>query len=233
LETHRGHCEYFATATVLLLREMGIPARYAVGYYVHEPAGRGYVVRLRDGHAWCLVWDKNNRCWRNLDTTPASWVAQEEGRASALQFLSDFQSWLQYEVLKFFDYSHNNIRDYVFWALIPALAFMLFRIFRGGRRQKIEEPGERLRWPGVDSEFYQLEQKLVRNGMPREPGESLHVWLRRVTDDSRMTELKQPLQNILLLHYRYRFDPQGLDAGERQELRREVAACLSSMPGRN
>ncbi|MBT8330725.1 MAG: transglutaminase-like domain-containing protein, partial [Deltaproteobacteria bacterium] len=29
-----GHCEYFATATVLLLRQAGIPARYARGYSV-------------------------------------------------------------------------------------------------------------------------------------------------------------------------------------------------------
>jgi len=31
LETRKGHCEYFASATVLLLRQAGIPARYAVG----------------------------------------------------------------------------------------------------------------------------------------------------------------------------------------------------------
>src|ERR1017187_4049936 len=45
LRTRSGHCEYFATATVLLLRKLGIPARYAVGYAVHESAGRKYVVR--------------------------------------------------------------------------------------------------------------------------------------------------------------------------------------------
>jgi protein-glutamine gamma-glutamyltransferase len=234
LTTKSGHCEYFATATVLLLREMGIPARYAVGYYVHEPSGHGgYVVRLRDGHAWCLVWDKNTGSWRNFDTTPADWVAKEDDRESSFQFLSDFQSWLEYEVLKFFDYNHNDIRDYVFWALIPALAYMLYRIFRGGRRQKTGPAAERQVWPGIDSEFYQLEQKLVRNGLPREPGESLHVWLRRVTDDSRLAELKQPLENILVLHYRYRFDPRGLNPSERQALQREVEACLSSVPNRN
>ena len=31
-----GHCEYFATATALLLRTAGIPARYAVGYETQE-----------------------------------------------------------------------------------------------------------------------------------------------------------------------------------------------------
>ena len=31
-EHRTGHCEYFATATTLLLRAAKIPARYAVGY---------------------------------------------------------------------------------------------------------------------------------------------------------------------------------------------------------
>ena len=41
LEQRKGHCEYFAAATVLLLREAGIPARYAVGYSVQESKGGG------------------------------------------------------------------------------------------------------------------------------------------------------------------------------------------------
>ncbi|NJM96139.1 MAG: transglutaminase domain-containing protein [Phormidesmis sp. RL_2_1] len=36
LHIQAGHCEYFASATTLLLRGAGIPARYAVGYLAHE-----------------------------------------------------------------------------------------------------------------------------------------------------------------------------------------------------
>ncbi len=75
LHTRSGHCEYFATATVFLLRQLGIPARYAVGYAVHEGSGGKYVVRQRDAHAWCLVWNPDTRTWQDFDTTPASWVA--------------------------------------------------------------------------------------------------------------------------------------------------------------
>ncbi len=228
-ETRSGHCEYYATATVLLLREMGIPARYAVGYYVHETSGNSYVVRLRDAHAWCLAWDKKRRLWQNVDTTPPSWVAEEKERGSPLQFLSDFQSWAEFEIIKFFDYSHNNIREYIFWALVPALAFLLYRIFRGSpRHQKNEELPDHFTWPGLDSEFYRLEQKLVQSGLPRDPGEPLSAWLQRATKDSNFIKLKKPLENILTLHYRYRFDPNGLDPVERQVLRREVETCLSA-----
>ena len=95
LTSRSGHCEYFATATVLLLRQLGIPARYAVGYYVHEPAGSGYVVRERDAHAWCLAWNRQTGSWDDFDTTPASWVAIEGaqrvvlGRLFGRAFLAD------------------------------------------------------------------------------------------------------------------------------------------------
>jgi hypothetical protein len=230
--TRSGHCEYFATATVLLLRELGIPARYAVGYYVHETSGDGYVVRMRDGHAWCLVWNKKNRDWENFDTTPGTWVAEEEERASPFQFISDFQSWAEFEVLRFFYYSHSNVREYVFWALIPALAFLLYRIFRSTRRHKKNPEPVFTGRPGLDSEFYRLEQKLVQMGTPREPGETLSLWLQRATKEPRLIDLKQPLENVLRLHYRYRFDPGGLNPSERRALRQDVEACLSATYGR-
>ncbi|MGH7940752.1 MAG: DUF4129 domain-containing transglutaminase family protein [Limisphaerales bacterium] len=232
LVTHRGHCEYFATATVLLLRKLGIPARYAVGYYVHEHSGNGYIVRERDAHAWCIIWNAAKHCWQNFDTTPSSWIELTEKHRSPLECLSDFQSWAQYEVLKFFDYSHDNIRDYIFWGLIPALAFLLYRIFSGSRLYKNHpDEQERLRWPGRDSEFYLIEQTLLRQGISRGPEEPLSAWLRRATVNPRMADLRRPLENILTLHYRYRFDPRGLTPSERQRLRREVEACLIQTHG--
>jgi protein-glutamine gamma-glutamyltransferase len=229
LQTRSGYCEYFATATVLLLRQLGIPARYVVGYYVHEAAGPGYVVRERDAHAWCLVWDEKKQVWKNFDTTPASWVAQEQDAGSAFQFLSDFQSWLKFQVLKFFEYGHSNIRDYLFWGLIPALAFLLYRIFRSSRRSKKDgDSSEPTDWPGLDSEFYQFERRMAQLGLPRQPGEPLSIWLQRATDDSSLAEFKEPLENILRLHYRHRFDPRGLTPAERQELRRQVETLLSA-----
>lgn len=52
--TRQGHCEYFASATVLLLRAAGIPARYATGYSVQEWSDleQAYIIRQRHAHAW-------------------------------------------------------------------------------------------------------------------------------------------------------------------------------------
>ncbi|HET9315968.1 MAG TPA: transglutaminaseTgpA domain-containing protein, partial [Vicinamibacteria bacterium] len=53
-----GYCEYFATATVILLRLQGVPARYVKGVSVRPESSVGphYVVRESDAHAWADVW---------------------------------------------------------------------------------------------------------------------------------------------------------------------------------
>ena len=75
--TRAGHCEYFASATALLLRAGGIPARYATGYSVQEWNERegAYLVRVRHAHSWVRVWI--NGGWREIDTTPATWAVME------------------------------------------------------------------------------------------------------------------------------------------------------------
>jgi len=75
--TRAGHCEYFATGTVMLLRAAGIPARYAIGYAVHEwsPLERRFIVRGNDAHAWTLAWVGG--AWREIDTTPGEWIPTE------------------------------------------------------------------------------------------------------------------------------------------------------------
>ena len=57
-ESKKGFCNYYATAEVLMLRSLGIPARLAVGYAQGEPNQQNsiYVVRERDLHAWPEVY---------------------------------------------------------------------------------------------------------------------------------------------------------------------------------
>jgi hypothetical protein len=234
LHTRSGHCEYFATATVLLLRTLHIPARYAVGYYVHEANGENqYVVRDRDAHAWCLVWNTNKLAWQDFDTTPGSWVATEGKRASAMQSISDFFSWLHFQYSKF-RWGQTHLRKYILWVVIPVMAFLLYQIiFRRGRRRRAQKPGNKnaaaISWPGLDSEFYQLESKLAARGVPRQTGEALSDWIERALAEKTLADLRQPLQELLQLHYRHRFDPAGLNAGERKLLAQKARAALQSL----
>jgi hypothetical protein len=234
LQSRSGHCEYFATATVLLLRQLGIPARYAVGYAVHEKNGPGYVVRGRDAHAWCLVWNSQKNVWQDFDTTPASWIAAEEQRASMWQWLSDAWSWIKFQAAKL-RWGQANLRPYILWGLIPLLAALVFQIiFRRRKRKKVSNPGaaEKNIWPGLDSEFYRLEKQIAAHGAPRQPGEPLADWLERLLAEPALTGLREPLKEILRLHYRHRFDPPGLNPAERDLLAQKVRACLEQLSGR-
>lgn len=58
-EGQRGYFDYHASAMVVLLRAVGVPARLAVGYVVDEgdlDSGRTYAVRDSDSYAWAEVY---------------------------------------------------------------------------------------------------------------------------------------------------------------------------------
>lgn len=48
----KGFCYYYATAEVLMLRSVGIPARMAVGFAQGDASNSTYTVRRKDSHAW-------------------------------------------------------------------------------------------------------------------------------------------------------------------------------------
>jgi protein-glutamine gamma-glutamyltransferase len=229
LQQRSGHCEYFATATVLMLRTLHIPARYAVGYVVHETSGKGYVVRQRDGHAWCLVWDDHAKAWQDFDTTPPSWIAEESKRASAFQWLSDAWSWIGFQVSQF-RWAQGHFRRYLWLLLLPALVVLLYQIvFHRKRRRKHRAPTGTpppARWPGLDSEFYLVEGKLAKRGLVRRPDEPLSGWLERATRPATLASLRGRLVELLRLHYRCRFDPQGLSPEDRDQLKRGARVAL-------
>ena len=77
-KSREGHCEFFASSMVLLLRTVGIPARLQAGYAGGEPDGEGgYNVRDSHAHAWVVAYVQ--RQWRVFDPTPP------EGRPGILE----------------------------------------------------------------------------------------------------------------------------------------------------
>jgi transglutaminase-like putative cysteine protease len=66
-----GYCEQFATAEILMLRSLGIPARLVTGYAPGEYSSvlKQAVVRERDAHAWVEVSFPGNG-WVPVDPSP-------------------------------------------------------------------------------------------------------------------------------------------------------------------
>ncbi len=77
-ETKTGYCVHFATAGVLLLRALGIPARYAEGYIITtddwengQRTKDGYLqVPDSHSHAWVEVYDADDGVWVPVEMTP-------------------------------------------------------------------------------------------------------------------------------------------------------------------
>jgi hypothetical protein len=74
-----------------------------------------------------------------------------------------------------------------------------------------------------------IERKLAKRGVARQPNQPLSGWLERVTRESTLAPMKEPLQALLRLHYRCRFDPRGLNAEDRVELKRGTRVVLKSL----
>jgi hypothetical protein len=70
-DARAGHCEYFATTMVMLLRSRGVPSRLVTGFQRGElnALGNFEVMRQSDAHAWVEVFDER-RGWIAFDPTP-------------------------------------------------------------------------------------------------------------------------------------------------------------------
>lgn len=245
LDTRTGHCEYFATATTLLLRAAGIPARYAIGFSVHEfsPLENQYIVRSRHAHAWTLAYVDG--AWQTLDTTPPTWIAQENAMVSMWGKVGDFFSWGQFQ-LGMVVRSLRESEMFQYWWILAVLwgLWALWRQWRSGsniKRAKLQAKSTTavdLVIPGTDSVFYQIEQRLTEQGWTRQPSETFKQWLDRIDAswqvkngelDCSLAELK----TLLALHYRYRFDPVKMDASEQEKLRSQLQSWLSQFQTKN
>ena len=221
VDTRSGHCEYFASATVLLLRAAGIPARYATGFSVQEFSAleNAYVVRERHAHAWARAFI--NGRWRDVDTTPPVWFAAEAALSSLWSPLADLWSWTRFKLAQ--RMATAGALPGIAWLVIPALFWLGWRLYRSrrvsGRPVKGASALTDMRRPGADSEFYLVAQRLITLGWTRRNDETPAAWLIRFTTAHPGAFNGDTLLRMARLHYRYRFDPAGLPAPERNQLR--------------
>jgi len=233
LNTRSGHCEYFATATTLLLRKMGIPARYAVGYSVHEYSNleQLYLVRGRHAHAWTVVF--LNGSWQFLDTTPAIWTSIEDSQINKLTLITDFFSFLINQISVIFTnlQQSDSFRKYWWLWISPLILFLIWRLNLRNlkpllKENKLARSGIiELTKMGLDSDFYLIEQSFNQLGLIRNESESLKQWLIELQKHLE-TDLFNQLQLIIELYYRYRFDPQGLTLEEKTNLQSLIKSYL-------
>jgi transglutaminase-like putative cysteine protease len=216
----KGHCEYFATATALLLREAGIPARYAIGYSVMEynTWQEMYLVRARHAHAWTKYY--LNGKWHNIDTTPSIWAPMEAADKTFLEPIIDFFSWLRYKLTGsgIDDDIETTSTDWMLWLLLPLMAYLGWRFYKKQRVDKIKEEGTTSYYQydrhGLDSPIYTLVAELEKKADKRLSGETLNKWIKRILPK----EKSEKYQELIKQHGRYRFKPDSNKKNEKQRL---------------
>lgn len=235
LKTRAGHCEYFATATVLALRTVGIPARYVIGYSAHEYSDleKMIVVRKRHAHAWALAYVDD--VWRVVDNTPSVWTEAEAANDPFWQSLTDLYDWIAFRFSVWRSKEGGDWSDYLaymIWGLIPLGAMLIRRFYRRRRRLVIRKgavgPESRKTIRGDDSPFFAVLDFFAKRGAERPKSEPVSRWLSALEAANLLEADERPgIETLMALHYRYRFDPAGLSAPELADFRRSVRGWLA------
>lgn len=144
----KGNCEYYASATAILLRIMGIPARVVGGFRggIWNDYGNYYVITNSMAHVWVEAYIKDR--WVRVDTTPpytspslkeisklslirdaviSFWYSNVVGFSSEKQF--SLFAKLQRDIK--LSMKTENLKKYLLSALkIALLIFLLYALFK-------------------------------------------------------------------------------------------------------
>ena len=148
-ESRAGHCELFASAAVLLLRQNGIPARYVTGFLCIErhPGGAYFVSRLGHAHAWVEAFDRQQKQWLMLDPTPPdgirnfanSWTVAESLKDRLRHLLDQLLASVQRGLFASAVLSFLELLWFLFWnpvgVLLALLTTLWYLHFRRKRRK--------------------------------------------------------------------------------------------------
>lgn len=184
-----GHCEYFATATALLLRAAGVPARFVVGYSVDEfsEPEQVYLARARHAHAWTEAYVDG--AWRSLDNTPSIWAEAEAETDPWWQAAADvWARWLSaWRNWRWEQAQQPERQGFPLWGwlLVPLSLWLAWRLYRSRKRMPARTPkfaaGSASSARPPDAAWLRLEQELAHAGhAPRAPGETPLRWLHRI-----------------------------------------------------
>ncbi len=193
-----GHCELFASAGTLLLRRLGIPARYVTGFVCREknPYMEMWVARNRHAHAWVEVFDAE-KGWTTAEFTPGNGQPQfgpASGFAAFLEYLRGLWERTAGFVLREGASGLFGLLGRVgYWLIatwprrivvtLAIACFFLYRLWkRRSRRSKMEWAARELP-AGLQADrkaYLALEKQLARHGLGRSPAETLAAYAARL-----------------------------------------------------
>jgi hypothetical protein len=197
----RGVCEQFATAHVVLLRVLGIPARLVAGYGSgeHNPLSGYYAVRASDAHAWTEVYFPGYG-WVPFDPTPGWTPSPYTAPVQRWVFANAFDGLPSLPVGQIFSAgaaligaTFGSMTATMTLIAAAALALIVFQWFRA-RRSRLVQPGMMDRDPNRLRILAAYRAGQKRLGLYRATAETPREFSRRVARDD-WGELTAIVQN--------------------------------------
>ncbi|MBK9577468.1 MAG: transglutaminase domain-containing protein [Fibrobacteres bacterium] len=188
LRERTGYCEYFASLSVLMLRRQGIPARYVTGYAQPERTSPSIATfRRSNAHAW-VIWRDTTGSWNVFDPTPASddafparsrtaWLDGLTARWTLLwhQFRDGNWRTALDEPQRILDAVVASRPSWTWLLAVPVVgALVVFLVRR--RRGRADRLTPESVWA---RELAKVESRLSRQGIRREPGETVGALIKR------------------------------------------------------
>lgn len=209
-EVKAGHCEYFATAATLMLREVGVHSRYAIGYAVHERDSDrgGFVIRSSHSHAWVRVWDPDANEWIDFDPTPPDWF-NSLPRADTLA--QKFKDWLKRVREDFYLWRTQPENEWWVMAVIGTIgvglgSVVVVRLWRSKKDMGDGVAISSYKGPIVRTPLHTLERQ-ARGLLGERPDALTYAqWISGLK--AFLTE-PEVLDKAISLHQRQRFDPEA------------------------
>ena len=241
-----GDAMDYATATVMLARASGLPARLAVGYLpgVRDHLSGSYKVRRSDAHAWAEVYFADHG-WVPFDSSPRGKLASAAARGTKAGYF--FNAGVSDSVVgavksapaQLVGAVLDLIRNPVFSSVVPLL-FLAGLVLRWVySRQSKGRSGRD--WPLVYQDrlhgdarlellsLYRRLEKLIRRklGIRREPWQT-------VADFTNLVGASDPRVQDQLLWFaqavwRAAYDPRDLPSGLAEEARRRLSGVKAAL----
>ncbi|MCA9074666.1 MAG: transglutaminase domain-containing protein [Planctomycetaceae bacterium] len=209
-----AHCEYFATATAVLLRIAGVPSRYVTGYVATErnDIGGYWMARNKDAHAWVEAYDDQSQRWVTVESTP------ESGRP--LPRSAPLWSQVPEAVRHYWTRLQQLVRDHgvggmllqlwgVLWS-IPGLVTIMLTLFapllwRHRRRSGWHRQKEDIRLRSMHALLKRLDRQSQCHDLERRNGETILQFVSRIRESDANPQWAMAMADCYDLYAALRF----------------------------
>lgn len=238
LETRKGHCEYFASAAVILMRCAGVPARYVTGFVSDEfnPFNALWIARNKDAHAWAEAY-LQDKGWVTVEATPGSgvptgdvskfrqfWDFLKGGVRSLVRIVRERVVAAFTGLLNLLVDSSWSIPTGVLLALGAAITIGLRKVGKHRRKPRVLPAPADHQTRILQSMLARMDEREKQSGLVRAPSETLHRFATRI--DSKGDVIAADWYRA---YAAIRYDLEGTKVGS-ESLEEKLAEILARPP---